>query len=125
MSGHLSKCETCPECKAELSQHDYDMQACPCGWGPFGVPSKPKQEGNILDRIRLKLMNDEARTGFRALLVEIGPTEYAELVAIIGAERANKHSGITVCNVVLLAGKLDGIHIMRSATPYRAGVLHL
>lgn len=34
------KCENCPECKAELSQSGYDMQVCPCGWGPFGVASK-------------------------------------------------------------------------------------
>lgn len=33
------KRETCFECKAELTQAGYDMQACACGWGPFGNPS--------------------------------------------------------------------------------------
>ena len=37
---HLDKHDNCPECGAELDQHGYDMQHCPCGWGPMGKPSK-------------------------------------------------------------------------------------
>lgn len=40
MTGHLDKLDDCPECGRVLTQPDYDMQACACGWGPFGVPSK-------------------------------------------------------------------------------------
>lgn len=38
---HLGKFERCPECDTPLTQSDYDFQACPCGWGPFGEPSPP------------------------------------------------------------------------------------
>lgn len=39
------KLEICPKCREPLAQSDYDYQACPCGWGPFGV-DHTKGEGN-------------------------------------------------------------------------------
>jgi hypothetical protein len=47
---HVEKLEVCPECDKPLSQADYDWQACPCGWGPWGVPSKSFQ---LLDALAL------------------------------------------------------------------------
>jgi len=38
---HLEKLDECPECGCVLTKSGYDMQACSCGWGPFGVPSRP------------------------------------------------------------------------------------
>lgn len=29
---HLEKLENCPYCGSVLSQHQYDMQVCGCGW---------------------------------------------------------------------------------------------
>jgi hypothetical protein len=39
---HLDKLDECPECGCVLTSHGYDFQACSCGWGPFGVPSRPR-----------------------------------------------------------------------------------
>lgn len=50
MTGHLEKLEDCPECGRTLTQTGYDAQACGCGWGPFGVPSKAWQ---LIDALAL------------------------------------------------------------------------
>lgn len=127
------KCENCPECRAELSQSDYDMQACPCGWGPFGIPSV-----GVVDRIRRAIVDKEAETGRQAirvvidaiemekLLIEIDRAELAQLI-VRKSDNGLFPLAITVRGVpVVLTKQHRGIIVMvRSKISQRKGYIHL
>lgn len=130
---HLSKCETCPECRAELSQSDYDLQACPCGWGPFGVPSI-----NVVTKIRNAIVAKETETGRPAIRVVLDAQEMGRLLTAIDRPElaqlivSKGDSGelpltITVRGVpVVLSKRTHGITVMvKSKILQRKGYIHL
>jgi hypothetical protein len=57
MTPYVDKLDRCPECDRALSQQQYDVQACTCGWGPFGLPSKSWQ---LLDA--LAFIHEQGKT---------------------------------------------------------------